>query len=305
MLAAILSTRPQRIETTMATGTQNKIYSNQNFRPLKIRDVFQFVRGNVSGFAHEGSETGAASVIGPNSTPGGSPDVPFVIGVFSAMSEAAQPGNIRAIDSELLFNYPGSVAVEVNPTGIDGQPTAGNQNTAATSIASVRGAITVGGTYTGATAGTGTAGVDPSRTTATTITAGFLYGVQGKLIVCGTINAGSNVSAGLQGQLDLSAAVAITSPVAALWLDMGATASAALISAPTYVNAIAVYNTTAAVINSAFQVIANATYLFDVTDLSQGGSHFYNHSGSGLGSIGTDYLVVLVNGVPKHIPLYA
>ena len=290
----------------MATGKQNPIYGNPNFRPLKVRDTLQFVRGNVSGFAHEGSENGVQTVIGPNTTPGGSPDVPFVIGVFSAMSEAAQPGNIRAIDSELLFNYAGSTFVAVNPTGIDGNPTSANQNASPTSIAAVRGAITIGGTYTGATAGTGTAGVDPSRTTATTITGGFLYGVQGKLIVRGTLaTTNGEYSAAVQGQLDLSAAVAVTSPLQALWLDMGATASSAIIAAPTNINAATILNTTAAVINSPLLVIANATYLFDVTDLAAGGQHFYQHTGAGLGTIGTDYLVVHVNGAVRHIPLYA
>lgn len=254
----------------MATGTQNKIYSNQNFRPLKIRDTFQFVRGNVSGFAHEGSEPNTVSVIGPNSTPGASPDVPFVIGVFSAMSEAAQPGNIRAIDSELLFNYPGSVAIEVNPTGIDGQPTNANQNAAAANIAAVRGAITVGGTYTGSAAGTGTAGVDPSVTTATTITAGYLFGVQGKLIVRGAISS-ANFSAAVVGQLDLSAATALTSVnVSALWLDMGATISAALISSGEANLNIANLTNTApgSMINSVFHVEALATYLFDISNAS-------------------------------------
>ena len=167
----------------MATGTQNKIYSNLNFRPLHTRDCVLYERGNVAPFSVIGGETGAASVIGPNSNPGGSPDVPSVIGVYSAMSEAAQPGNIRLIDSELLLNYAGSTAIEVNPTGIDGQPTSANQNTAANSIAAIRGGITVGGTYTSPAVTSSF----PSKTTATTITAGFLYGVQGKL----TLGAGA------------------------------------------------------------------------------------------------------------------
>lgn len=208
----------------MATGKQNKIYGNPNWRPLKVRDTLQFVRGNVSGFAHEGSEVNTANVAGPNSTPGGSPDVPFVIGVFSAFSEAAQPGNIRAIDSELLFNYAGSTFVAVNPTGIDGQPTSANQNTSPASIAAVRGAVTVGGTYTGSTGGT--AGVDPSRVTATTITGGFLYGVQGKLIIRGTIDTtNGEVQAAVVAQLDTSAATLTAGTIAALWIDGGSTSN--------------------------------------------------------------------------------
>jgi len=286
----------------MATGKQNPIYGNPNFRPLKVRDTLQFVRGNVSGFAHEGSENGVQTVIGPNTTPGGSPDVPFVIGVFSAMSEAAQPGAIRAIDSELLFNYPGSTFVAVNPTGIDGNPTSANQNASATSIAAVRGAITIGGTYTGATAGTGTAGVDPSRTTATTITGGYLFGTQGKIIVRGTLaTTNGEYSGALQGQLDLSAAVGVTSTLAALWLDLGATASAAIISAPTHVNGIVVTNTTNALIHSAINIIANASYFLDATDVAFGGQNWALAKTAG--AAGAMTLKVFVNGGIWYIPL--
>ena len=287
----------------MATGTQNSMYSNENFRPLKVRDALQFVRGNVAPFAHEGSEVGVASVVGPNSTPGAHPNVPFVVGAFLGLGAQFVPGNIRPIDSEILLNFPHEqgISIQTNPFPL-GAPT----NAAAASIASVRGAITIGGTYTGAAAGTGTAGVDPTVTVATSVIKGFLYGVQGKIIVRGSLaTTNGEYSAALQGQLDLSAAVAVTSPLQALWLDLGATASAAIIAAATHINAITITNTTAAVVNSLLQVTANATYLFDVTDLAAGGQHFYQHTGAGLGSIGTDYLVVLVNGAVRHIPLYA
>ena len=288
----------------MATGTQNKIYQNSSWRPLKVRDSFQFVRGNVSGFAHEGSEVNAAAVIGPNSTPGASPDVPFVVGVFSAMSEAAQPGNIRAIDSELLFNYAGSTFVAVNPTGIDGQPTSANQNASPASIASVRGAITIGGTYTGSAAGTGTAGVDPSRVTATTITGGYLYGVQGKIIVRGTLATTSGEYSGaLQGQLDLSAAVGVTSPLAMLWLDAGATASAAIISAPTKISGIIITNTTNALLHSAISITANASYFLDASDVAFGGQNWAVAKTAG--GNGAMALKVFVNGGIWYIPLSA
>ena len=288
----------------MATGTQNKIYQNSSWRPLKVRDVFQFDRGNVSGFAHEGSEVGAAAVIGPNSTPGASPDVPFVVGVFSAMSEAAQPGNIRAIDSELLFNYAGSTFVAVNPTGIDGQPTSANQNASPASIAAMRGAITIGGTYTGSAAGTGTSGVDPSRTTATTITGGYLYGVQGKIIVRGTLaTTNGEYSGALQGQLDLSAAVGVTSTLAMLWLDAGATASAAIISAPTHISAIVVTNTTNALLDSVFTVIANANYFMDLTDVAFGGVNWAVNKTAGANAAKS--LKINVGGTTYYIPLSA
>jgi hypothetical protein len=295
----------------MATGTQNELYGNPNFRPIKVRDSLQFVRGNTSAFSHEGGENGVATVVGPNSTPGAHPNAPFAVGAYTAFSAAYVPGNIRSIDAEILFNYPvyderlggGGVSIQTNPFPL-GAPT----NAAAASIASVRGAIIIGGTYTStsdSSGKTGTAKVDPSVTVATSIIKGYLYGVQGKIVVRGTLaTTNGEYSAALQGQLDLSAAVAVTSPLSALWLDLGATASAAVISAPTQVNAINITNTTAAVIHSALSFNGNAMNLFDVNDLAAGGQHFFQHTGAGLGTITTSYLVVVVNGATYHLPLY-
>ena len=284
----------------MATGTQNKMYSNLNWRPLHVRDTFLFERGNVAPFSVIGSETGTASVIGPNSNPGGSPDVPFVIGVYSALSEAAQPGNIRAIDSELLFNYPGSTAIEVNPTGIDGQPTSPNQNTNPNSVAAVRGAITIGGLYTSPNPSSPSF---PSKTTATTITAGFLYGVQGKVNLAGIINNASDFTAGLFGQLDTSAATAVVTSgyVSALHLDMGATSSLSS-GSEAFVNAETITNTCATLkMNSVLKIIANANYLFDLAESNLTGNWIVGTTGST--AAGT--LKVLVNGAVRYIQLYS
>ena len=284
----------------MATGTQNKIYSNLNFRPLHTRDCVLYERGNVAPFSVIGGETGAASVIGPNSNPGGSPDVPSVIGIYSAMSEAAQPGNIRLIDSELLLNYAGSTAIEVNPTGIDGQPTSANQNTAANSIAAIRGGITVGGTYTSPAVTSSF----PSKTTATTITAGFLYGVQGKLTLGAgaTLANGSNFNAALFGQLDTSAAGAAVSGLylSALHLDMGA-ASSLSAGSNANVNVITATNTTSGLINSILKVIANAEYFADLDDVSTGGAHWLLTGKTA--STFTTALRINIGGTAYYIPV--
>lgn len=281
----------------MATGSQNKIYQNMTFRPLHIRDTFQFLRGNVAPFTVVGGETGTAEVTGPNSNPGASPDVPFVIGVYSAMAEAAQPGNIRAVDSELLFNYPGSTAIEVNPTGTDGQPV--TPNTAASNIAAIRGAITVAGTYTSPNPTSSF----PSKSVTTTITAGYLYGVQGKINLAGTMNNGSGFTASLFGQMDTSAATAtITSGyVSALHLDMGATSSLSSGSSA-FINAETITNTCATLkMNSVIKVIANAAYLFDLSESNLTGNWIVGTTAST--AAGT--LKVLVNGAVRYIQLYS
>ena len=243
-------------------------YGNENWKPIHIRDNFLFLRGSVKGFETQGSEEGVNAIAGPNSNPGSWPYGPAVLAIAAGYGAASQPTNIRAVDVEQLFNFAGSTSI-----------------VSAGSNVAVRGCISI--------------------SALTTFASGFLYGVQGKLVVQGTISS-ANYAAAVQAQLDLSAAVGVTGgPVQALWVDMGSSASAAVISAPTKLNIATLTNTTNAIIHACIQVVANASYLFDVTDLSYGGSNFYVHSGSGLGSIGTDYLVVLVNGVPKHIPLYA
>jgi hypothetical protein len=76
-----------------------------------------------------------------------------------------------------------------------------------------------------------------------TVTAGYLYGTQGKITVKGTLNhPSSEYSAALVGQLDLSAAVALTSGVLSMaWLDAGAASAVSLasVSALTITNSIA------------------------------------------------------------------
>ena len=217
-------------------------------KPLHVRDTFMFERGNVAGFETVGGETGVNGPIGPNSNPGGTPDVPFVIGVYSSFGDSSlsasgaglnQIGNIRLIDSETLFNA--GTATNAATVTID----------SATSIVAVRGAHTIG-PYT-------------------TFGGGFLYGLQGKAIVRGTISAPQDVAvSAVQGQLDLSAAVGITGKVAALWLDAGATFSAAIISSGEANVDLAVLTNTApgTAINSVFRVAANATYLFDISNAS-------------------------------------
>jgi hypothetical protein len=99
-----------------------------------------------------------------------------------------------------------------------------------------------------------------------TVTAGYLYGTQGKITVKGTLNhSASEYSAGLVGQLDLSAAVALTSgTLSMLWLDAGAASAVALSS----VSGIVITNTIAlkpmhAILNVP---LADATYFADLND---------------------------------------
>jgi hypothetical protein len=228
-----------------------------------------FERGNVKGFATQGGETGVNAWVGPNSNPGAFPDTPFVIGVAHCFGEAVQPGNIRSVDIEQLFNFAGTFNL---PSGL--------------SIAAIRGCQSIA---SGTTFGSGSVNE-------------YLYGIQGKTYVQGTINAAAGFVAALFGQLDTSGASAVVTSgyVSALHLDMGATSALASTS-PNFVNAETITNTTAVAVNSALKVIASLQYLFDLTDEGQGGSAWVVTS-SGV-STQAQSLKVKVNGTTYYIPL--
>ncbi|MGD0039104.1 MAG: hypothetical protein ABSE84_01595 [Isosphaeraceae bacterium] len=183
-----------------------------------------------------------------------------------ALSVAAQP-TYRLIDSELYLNYSGSMSVG----GGSG------------SVAAVRGCATL--------------------SSATTVASGYEYGVQGKLILQGTLNNGSGFNAGIFGQVDTSNAnFAHTSGyLAPIMGDFGATANLAT-DANAYMEAL--LNTTACLIHSVFQVEARASYLMDITDDPTGGygaQYCVAAQASGLASM---KLKVHVKGTDYYIPLY-
>jgi len=199
-----------------------------NFRPLHVRDVLLFERGNVKGFATQGSETGVNSPIGANSNPGGYPDTPFVIGVYSCFGEATQPGNIRAIDSELLFNFAG-------------------ETTIAGSIAAIRGnsSVALGCELSGSS---------------------FLYGVQGKLTIQGELDTSAGWQTAVLGQLDISSATLTSQNLSAGWFDMGASSGPGAVSG-TGVDVLRVTNPTNLIVNSLGYFEGIASQLFWVSDV--------------------------------------
>ena len=128
----------------------------------------------------------------------------------------------------------------------------------------------------------------------------FVYGVQGKWTAKGTLSTGSGFTAGLFGQLDFSAVTAVNaSYVSALHLDMGATSA---LSSSAYINAQTVTNTTQCLMNAVLKVIANATYFMDLAESNLTGNWITTGASGGSNS---KNLVVLVNGSPYKIQLYA
>lgn len=103
--------------------------------------------------------------------------------------------------------------------------------------------------------------------TGTTVTSGFVYGTEGKVTIKGTASS-ANFTAGLVGQLDLSAASALgTGRIAAIWGDMGATMSAGAISGEAVLDIVLLTNTCAgSSVNSVIHAEALATYFLDVSN---------------------------------------
>lgn len=248
----------------------NAVFGNQNFRPIHVRDNFLFLKGNVKGFATQGSEEGTSEVVAGNSNPGSFPDVPCVIGIYHCFGEAAQPGNIRSIDVEQLFNYS---AITNLPSG--------------QSIAAIRGAVSHA---EGTAFGSG-------------LVNEYSYGVQGKQLIQSTINVAAGFVAALFGQLDTSNASAVVTSgyISALHLDMGAT-SVLSSGSEAFVNAETITNTCATLkMNSVIKVIANASYLFDLAESNLTGNWIVGTTGST--AAGT--LKVLVNGAVRYIQLFS
>ena len=179
---------------------------------------------------------------------------------FAPAITSATPANFRAVDAEPVLS-----ATSVAITG---------------SVAAVRGNTTVA--------------------VGSTIASGFLYGMQGKLTVKGTI-ATANFAAGLVGQLDFSTAtVTPAGPISAIWGDMGATLSASAISGQANLNILQLTNTApGSMINSAIFVEANATYLLDVSNSSY--SPFWH-----VGAPGTlsGSLKINTSAGPRYIAVY-
>jgi hypothetical protein len=157
-------------------------------------------------------------------------------------------GTLHYLAGDSAVNLVGTALT--NPRGIDSEPTLPANALAVTGSASaIRGNLTV-----------------PASGS---VSSGYLYGTQGKLTVKGTLTT-ANFSAGLVGQLDLSAAT-LTSPgpISAIWGDMGASMSASAISGAAGLSILHLTNTAlGATINSAIFVEALSTYLLDVSNAS-------------------------------------
>ena len=136
---------------------------------------------------------------------------------------------------------------------------------------------------------------------------GFLYGAQGKVIPSGTLS-GSSWTAGVFGQLDISAATINAGQTACLWGDYGATSHT--LTDTSGMRGVAMTNTTAAVLNAQDYRYGNATYLLELAGAG-GTLNYYAAAGTSAGSAGDathcaaqQVIKIEINGVAAFIPVF-
>ncbi len=123
---------------------------------------------------------------------------------------------------------------------------------------------------------------------------GFLYGAQGKVISTGTLS-GSSWTAGVFGQLDISAATVNAGQTACIWGDYGT--SSGTITSATGMRMFAGTNTTAATLNSMIYLYGKATNLLDLN-----GSTYISSGGAGTLSGTIQKIGITIEGVQYYIP---
>lgn len=125
---------------------------------------------------------------------------------------------------------------------------------------------------------------------------GFLYGVQGKIIPTGTLS-GSSWTAGVFGQLDISAATINAGQTAAVWGDMGATSGT--LTNVAGMRMFAGTNTTAAVLNAMDYRYGKATSLLELAGVA---GTYITSGGAGTLSGTINKIAITIEGVVYYIP---
>ena len=167
----------------------------------------------------------------------------------------AAPGTVRALSANIE-------SASANQTG-------GN-------LVGLRGSVTV--------ASGNTAGTDV-----------FLYGVQGKCIIDGVMNAGSGWITGALGQLDISSATLTAGNLSCLWGDAGSTGPNMTAS---NFDLLRLTNSTATTGNSHLFTYGKATMWADIND---NGAGFVTTAGSGTVGANPVKIKCTINGVTKYL----
>jgi hypothetical protein len=139
-----------------------------------------------------------------------------------------------------------------------------------------------------------------------TITAGgaYLYGLQGKLAVTGTMNHADARLCAVIAQLDISAGTYSAGQLSALWVDAGASAGSAHDGGGQF-NLIRITNTTIAIPNSVIFVYAEASYLFDLAGGPGGNADWYAANTTSIEGNNMSYILKVKDpaGAAGYIPV--
>ena len=149
---------------------------------------------------------------------------------------------------------------------ISGVTSAANTITGTTASTTryVQSAVTITPASTFSVTGGGSiAGVrgDITLSASKTFTDGFLYGVQGKFTLNGTMNETSAARiCGVLGQVDLASGTVTDGQVSAVWADMQATSPT--LTDPSQINVLRVTNSTSSTLNAMAFFYGQSSYLF-------------------------------------------
>lgn len=187
--------------------------------------------------------------------------------------------------------------------------TSATSSTASATPGTIRALI---GSMTGSNAVMTSGNLVGARGAATVVGAsgGFIYGVQGKVISTGTLS-GSSWTAGVFGQLDISAATINAGQVAAIWGDYGT--SSGTLTNQTGLYGIAMTNTTAAVLQGQLYLYGGAQNLMLLnTNSGLSGVTYFKNAGTSAGSWGnaafptvSKVLKLNIDGTDYYLPVVA
>jgi hypothetical protein len=150
--------------------------------------------------------------------------------------------------------------------------------------------------------------VTAAKTTASA-TPGTIRDIYGKITASASVvTSGSSWTAGVFGQLDISAATINAGQTACIWGDYGTTSGT--ITNASGMRGVAMTNTTAAILNAQDYRYGNATYLLELAGAG-GTLNYYAAAGTSAGSAGDaakcaaqQVISIQVNGSAVYIPCF-
>jgi len=232
---------------------------------------------------------------------------------FLALSPDTSKGQgFGAVGDVLYVNISGTAfpLADASGTGSFAKAKSDSSLTPAAAFSLIRGDIAFSGATIAVASASHEAGVRGSVTVnaGSTFTEGFLYGVQGRAILNGTMDEGAAARlTGVLGKLDLDTGTWVDGQGSAVWADV--TFGAATLTGHAEINALRVTNSGGANINALAYFNGKADVLLDI---SEPAASFIAAAGTGAqsagvstGGVAAQVLKVTVGGVTRYIPLFS